>query len=163
MAKILIEQLYDAKNCKALQELYDTDLESRPSIKEAIGSKIITAKDKIITSNAIDALFMICLTAKFAHSEDECNRVAITIYQYHDKTAETIPSLVSDQGLQFSSKCLIALSFYPQALEKKWKYHAAPKPEYYRQASKTIYNTFDQEDIAAHHEQWETFLGEVLI
>jgi hypothetical protein len=159
----LVDQLYDLKNSEALKALYETDLESRPSIKQAIGAKLITDSSKIIVSNAIDALFMICLTAKFADSEDECNRVAITIYQYHDKTRELIPSLLSDQGLLFASKCLISLSFYPQALEKRWKYHGAPRPDFYRQLSKTVYNTFDQKDIAAHHEQWEMFLGEVLV
>lgn len=161
--KSLIDQLYDAKNCEALKNLYETDPSSRPSIKQAIGSKLITDPTKIIVSNAIDALFMICLAAKFADSEDECNRVAITIYQYHDKTKEMIPSLAGDYGLVFSSKCLIALSFHPQALEKRWKYHGAPKPDYYRQLSKSIYKTFDQNDIAAHHEQWEAFLSEVLV
>ena len=163
MTKVLIEQLYDAKNCKALRDLFENDPSTRPSIKEAIGSKLITSKDKIITSNAIDALFMICLTAKFADSEDECNRVAITIYQYHDKTRDVIPSMISDEGLVFASKCLIALSFHPQALEKRWKYRAAPKPDFYRQLSKTVFTMHDQKDIAAHHEQWETFLGEVLV
>ena len=163
MPKSLVDQLYDLKNSEALKALYETDLSSRPSIKQAIGSKLITDSSKIIVSNAIDALFMICLTAKFADSEDECNRVAITIYQYHDKTNEIIPSLISDQGLLFASKCLISLSFHPQALEKRWKYHGAPKPDFYRQLSKTVYNTFDQKDIAAHHEQWEMFLGEVLV
>lgn len=163
MAKSLIEQLYDSKNCKALQSLYETDPSSRPSIKQAIGSKLITDSSKIIVSNAIDALFMICLAAKFADSEDECNRVAITIYQYHDKVKEVVPCMSIDYGLTFSSKCLIALSFYPQALEKRWKYHGAPKPDFYRQLSKTIYKTFDQDDIAAHHEQWEGFLSEVLV
>lgn len=163
MAKSLIEQLYDAKNCTALRNLYETDPDSRPSIKQAIGSKLITDSSKIIVSNAIDALFMICLAAKFADSEDECNRVAITIYQYHDKVKEVVPCMSSDFGLKFSSKCLIALSFYPQSLEKRWRYHGAPKPGFYRELSKTIYRTFDQNDIAAHHEQWEAFLGEVLV
>jgi len=163
MTKPLVEQLYDAKNSKALQELYKTDPSLRPSIKQALSAKLITDRSKIITSNAIDALFIICLSAKFADSEDECNRVAITIYQYHDKTKETIPSMLSDEGLKFASKCLISLAFYPQALEKRWKYHGAPKPDFYRQLSKTVYKTFDQKDIAAHHEQWEAFLSEVLI
>ena len=163
MTKVLIEQLYNLKNCKALRDLYETDPDTRPSIKEAIGAKLITSNDKIITSNAIDALFMICLTAKFADSEDECNRIAITVYQYHHKTKAVIPSLIEDRGLGFSSKCLIALSFYPQSLEKRWKYHAAPNPKFYRELSKSIYKTFDQNDIAAHHEHWEAFLGEVLV
>lgn len=163
MTKSLVQQLYDAKNSDALKALYESDPSSRPSIKQAIGTKLITDPSKIIISNAIDALFMICLTAKFADSEDECNRIAITVYQYHDKTREMTPSMVSDHGLTFSSKCLIALSFYPQALEHRWKHRGAPKPDFYRQLSKTVYKTFEQPDIAAHHEQWESFLGEMLV
>ena len=163
MTKSLVEQLYDTKNSKALQDLYKTDPAARPSIKQALSARLITDRSKIITSNAIDALFIICLSAKFADSEDECNRVAITIYQYHDKTKEMIPSMVSDRGLRFASKCLISLSFYPQALERRWNYHGAPKPDFYRELSKTVYKTFDQRDIAAHHRQWEMFLSEVLI
>ena len=162
MAKALIEQLYDKKNCEALRELFDTDPSARPCIKEAISSRLITKQDKIITTNAIDALFMICLSAKFADSEDECNRVAITIYQFHDRKP-TIPCFSQDRGLLFANKCLIALSFHPQALEKRWKRYAAPKPDFYRQLSKSVYSIHDQEDIAAHHEQWEAFLGEVFV
>ena len=163
MQKSLVEQLYNYENCKALQTLYKTDILLQPSIKQAIGAKLITDSSKIVISNAIDTLFMICLTAKFASSEDECNRVAITIYQYHDKTNQILPSIISDIGLKFASKSLMALSFYPQALEKRYKYHGAPKPKFYRELSKTIYKTCDQNDIAAHFEQWEAFLGEVLI
>jgi hypothetical protein len=163
MKKVLVEQLYDDANSKALQELFKTDPSSRNLIKQAIGTKLITDQNVIITSNAIDTLFLVCLTAKFADSEDECNRVAITIYQYYDKTSDMVPSLVSDRDLKFASKTLMALSFRPQALEKQWKYHGAPNPNYYRQLSKTIYNIWNQKDIAAHHEQWEAFLGEILV
>lgn len=163
MKKTLVEQLYSKKQCEALKDLYETDIESRQSIKEAIGSKIITDRKKIITTNAIDALFLICLAAKFADSEDECNRVAITIYQYHNKPKDMIPSLMDDKGLVFSSKCLIALSFRPQKLEHNWKHRGAPSPDFYRQLSKTIYKLYDQTDISAHHEKWEAFLGDVLI
>lgn len=162
MKKSLVQELYDKKNSEALVELFEKDVSTRPFIKQAIGTKLITDNNKIITSNAIDALFMICLSAKFADSEDECNRIAITIYQYHDKTP-AIPRMVEDKGLRFSSKCLIALSFFPQMMEKKWRQHGAPSPSFYRQLSKSIYEIYEQHDIAAHHEQWEAFLGEVLI
>jgi hypothetical protein len=163
MVKSLIEQLYNSKNCEALKNLYQTDLESKTSIKKAIGTKLATDSEKIVTSNAIDVLFLVCLTASFADSEDECNRVAITIYQHHDKVKQTIPSLLLDQGLVFANKSLIALSFYPQALEKRWKYHGAPKPEFYRKASKMGFKIHGQKDIAAHHEHWEAFLGEMFV
>lgn len=163
MIKSLIDHLYDEKNASALKELYKNDNSCRAAIKKAISSKLITDNSKIITSNAIDVFFVACLSAKFADSEDECNRVAITIYQYFDKTKETIPSMVEDRGLVFSSKCLVSLSFYPQAMERRWKYHGAPKPDFYRQLSKKVYMIYNQKDIAAHHEQWETFLGEIFV
>jgi hypothetical protein len=161
--KSLVDQLYDIKNSEALKYIYETDPSSRISIKEAIGSKLITDKDKIIESNAIDALFLICLAAKFADSEDECNRIAVTVYQYHDKVNQPLPCLVTDTGLKLANKTLMALSLYPQAIEKRWKYHGAPKPSFYRNMSKTIFVSQGQTDVAAHHEQWEGFLGEVFV
>lgn len=161
--KSLVDQLYDIKNSEALKYIYETDPSSRISIKEAIGSKLITDKDKIIVSNAIDALFLICLAAKFADSEDECNRIAITLYQYHDVSNQPLPCLLTDAGLKFANKTLIALSLYPQAVERRWKYHGAPKPTFYRKMSKTIFISQGQKDVAAHHEQWEGFLGEVFV
>lgn len=160
---VLIEQLYTSKECEIIRSLYKEDPSSKNSIREAIGSKLITSSDKIITSKPIDALCLICLTAKFADSEDECYRVAVTVYQYHDKTNETIPSIVSDEGLKLANKTLIALSFHPQALERRWKYHGAPSPSYYRRVSKLMFQRHEQNDIASHHEQWEAFLGEVMV
>lgn len=55
------------------------------------------------------------------------------------------------------------MSFRVKALEKRWKYHGAPSPSFYRQVSKTVFNGQGQKDIAAHHEQWEGFLGELLV
>jgi len=159
----LIEQLYNERECETIKKLFLEDTSSRLSLREAIGNRIITDKEKILTSNPLDTLCLICLTAKFAVSEDECHRVAITVYQFLDKPMDVIPSLVDDSGLEFASKTLIALSFRVKALERRWKYHGAPKPDFYRQISKKIFTTYGQQDIAAHHEQWEGFLGELLV
>jgi hypothetical protein len=163
MPLALIEELYSEKDCKIIKKLFLEDHTSKISLREAIGNKIIIEKDKILTTNPLDALCLICLTAKFAASEDECHRVAITIYQFFDKPKDLIPSLIDDIGLEFASKTLISLSFCAKSLEKRWKYHGAPSPSFYRQISKTIFNNHGQKDIAAHHEQWEGFLGELLI
>ena len=48
-------------------------------------------------------------------------------------------------------------------MEKRWKYHGAPSPSYYRQASKSTFKKYGQDDIAAHHEKWEGFLGELFV
>jgi hypothetical protein len=163
MSQALIEQLYEQSQCEALKKLFLEDKTTHKLIQEAIGAKLITAQDKIITTKSIDALYMICLAAKFADSEDECYRVAITIYQYHNKPNSIFPSLIEDLGLKFATKTLIALTFHKQALEKRWKYHGAPSPSFYRNLSKRIFSTYGQADISEHHEQWESFLSEVLI
>jgi len=163
MPLALIEELYGKEDCETIKQLFLEDISSHLSLREAIGNKIILEKEKILTTNALDALCLICLTSKFASSEDECHRVAITIYQFIDKPTNTLPSLFEDSGLQFASKTLMSLSFRAKALEKRWKYHGAPSPSFYRKVSKTIFVNHDQKDIAAHHEQWEGFLGELFI
>lgn len=161
--KALIEQLYSPQECKAIQELYQEDSSSRIPIRDAIGTKLVTDRNKILFEKPLDAIYLICLTAKFASSEEECHKIAITVYQRHDKPNDVLPSLAFDEGLKFAHKTLMALSFHLQALEKRWKYHGAPKPAYYRQISKNVFVTNGEKDIAAHHEQWESFLGEMFV
>lgn len=163
MSLVLIEELYDKKDCETIKDLFLTDPSSRLSLREAIGNKIIIENDKILTSKPLDAICLICLTAKFASSEDECSRIAITVYQFLDKPLHFLPSLLDDEGLEFASKTLLSLSFQAKALEKRWKYHGAPAPSFYRKISKNIFQSHGQKDIAAHHEQWEGFLGELLV
>jgi hypothetical protein len=163
MPLALIDQLYDDKEKNIIKELFLEDESSRLSIREAIANKIIFEKDKILITNALDIICFLCLTAKFASSEDECHRVAITVYQFIDKPHNILPSLLDDEGLQFASKTLTSLSFRAKALEKRWKYHGAPSPSFYRKVSKTVFNIHGQKDIAAHHEQWEGFLGELFV
>lgn len=163
MGLALIEELYQGKDCEAIKKLFLEDSSSRLSLREAIGNKIVLEKDKILTTNPLDIICLLCLTAKFASSEDECHRVAITVYQFYDKPNDILPSIISDEGLQFASKALTALAFRIKALEKRWKYHGAPSPSFYRQVSKTVFANHGQKDIASHHEQWEGFLGELLV
>ena len=162
MSEVLIEQLYSPEQCQAIKRLYKQDSSTHRLIRDAIGTKLIT-EDKVITSKPIDVVCLMCLTSKFASSDDECHRVAITVYQYYDKPNNLLPSITEDFGLEFAYKTLIALSFQAKAMEKRWKYHGAPSPKYYRQASKVTFCKYGQDDIAAHHEQWEGFLGELFI
>lgn len=160
---VLIEELYTAEECKTIREFYQKDEGVRGALREAIGTKIILEKDKILTSKPLDIICLICLTSKFASSEDECHRVAVTIYQYIDRPNNFLPYITEDKGLSFANKVLITLSFCAKALEERWKRHGAPKPDYYRKASKLVFKQHGQQDIAAHHEQWEGFIGELFV
>ena len=161
--KGIIEEFYNLNEQDAIKFLYANDNTSHKLIGKAVGNKLVTAYDTIITSDLLDCLYLICLTATFADSDDECFRIANTICQFYNKTNNILPSLIEDRGLLFASKTIIALSFYPQSLEKKWKNQGAPSPSFYRNVSKNIYKNNNQKDISAHHEQWELFLGEVLV
>jgi hypothetical protein len=160
---ILIEELYDSKECETIRDLYKNDESTRNILREAIGNKIILENKTILTSKPLDVLCLVCLTSKFASSEDECHRVAITVYQHLDKVNDFLPYLTDQEGLAFASKTLIALSFAYKAMERRWQRHGAPKPDYYRKASKLTFLRHGQKDIAAHHEKWEGFLGELFV
>lgn len=159
----LIEELYTDKECDSIKNLFKEDLSVKNLIKRAIGDKIILNNDIFLTSSPLDIIYLICLNSKFAVSDDECHRVAITVYQYIESVDNNLPSIVSDRGLQFASKTLIALSFWSKAVERRWRYHGAPSPKYYRDISKQIFTSHGQADIATHHEQWEGFLGEIFV
>lgn len=161
---ILIEELYTQKECDAIRELFSNEPETtRDLILQAIGSRVVIDKDKILLSNPIDLLYMVCITAKFADSEDECQRIALMVHQYFNKPKNVLPMLSEDVGLNFATKALIALTFHLKAMEHRWKYHGAPTPAFYRKMSKATFDLHGQSDIASHHEQWENFLGEMFV
>ena len=160
--KTLIEQLYTNKECESIKDLYQNGT-NKHLIQQAIGSKLIVSLDKIVNSKPLDIIYLTCLANKFAASDDEVFRVAITVYHYINKPKDVLPSLLNDSGLNLASKTLMSLSFRKQAMEYNWKYRAAPSPSFYRNISKQIFKNYKQYDIAAHHEQWEGFLGEVFI
>jgi hypothetical protein len=159
----LIEELYSDKEASSIKRLFQQDEQLRESILEAIGNKVSLDNHKILTSRPIDILYIVCLTAKFADSEDECFRVAISVFQHFTNTKNILPQLSEDRGLAFATKTLIALSFHFPALKKKWQQRGAPSPDYYRQISKAVFSIHGQEDLASHHEQWEGFLGEFFV
>ena len=161
--KSLIEELYTPQECRIIQEFFSEENEIKETIVQAIGSKLIIEKDKILMSNPIDILYIVCLQARFADSEEECNRVALAIYQHFNKPQKILPMISEDFGLVFATKALIALSFHLQALEHRWKYKGAPTPAYYRKISKATFEIHGQKDVADHHEQWEMFLGEMFV
>jgi len=161
--KVLIEELYTSEECDSIKDIYKNDPTARTAIMKAIGNKLIVSTDKVVSSKPLDVICLVCLTSKFASSEDECYRVAITMYQHINKIYDILPSIAFDRGLDLANKTLLALSFRAQALEAKWKKYGAPSPAYYRKASKAAYKANGQMDLAAHHEQWEGFLGEVFI
>jgi hypothetical protein len=158
----LIDELYDPEDCNKIRSFYKEDNSLHTALRQAIGEQITLKSEKFLSSNPIDIICLICLTAKFASSEDECHRVAITVCQMLDEP-NPLPYLHKDNTLVFASKALISLSFFYKALEHRFLRHGAPSPKFYRETSKSIYKSNKQPDIAAHHEKWEGFLGEFFV
>ena len=77
----LIDELYDPEDCKRVRDFYKTDNSLHTALRQAIGEQITIKSDKFLASNPIDVICLVCLTARFASSEDECHRVAITVCQ----------------------------------------------------------------------------------
>jgi hypothetical protein len=158
----LIDELYDSKSANIIRSLYSNDPESRKSLYTEFGRKIVEKTEIFLTSKPLDILCLVCMTAQFADSEKECQDVAIIIHN-RMKEDNPLPYVMEDKGLLLAEKTLIALAFFPAAMEKRWKYHGAPSPKFYRNTSKIVFSRHGLNNIADHHEQWESFLSEIFV
>jgi len=159
--KSLIEQLYTDRAVELIRDLYYDDPDAKTSFYEAFGKKIIEKQDIFLISKPLDILMLICSTAKFASSTEECQNVAVIIYK-RIQEPKPLPYITDDHGMVLAEKSFIALSFFYKTLEKRWQ-KGAPSPAFYRNCSKKIFSANNFEDIAKHHEQWEAFFQEFFI
>ena len=157
----LIDELYDSGDCEKIKLLYSSDPSSRDSIMQAIGYKILDS-EKVLLSKPLDILSLVCCTASFASSKEECQTVAIIVHKGLNYE-NPLPYILDDHGFKLAEKTLTALSFFRKAMEKRTKYHGAPSPEFYRSASILLFKKNNHLDIAEHHVQWEGFLNEVFL
>lgn len=162
MKKSLIEQLYDEKTVKSIRSIYLDDPDYRPHLYKSFGMKIIEKNETFLDSKPLDLLSLICMTASFADNVTECQEVAV-IFSNHLLDENPLPYMMDDNGFALAEKTLVALSLYPKAMEKRWKYHGAPSPEFYRKASKLLFMKNGHESIANHHEKWEAFFSEIFV
>jgi hypothetical protein len=158
----LIEQLYDEKSVELIRAIYSEDLSSRQLLFKAFGQKIIEKQETFLIAKPLDLLSLMCMTASFADSPDECQEVAIIFFKRLNDSSP-LPYISDDQGILLAEKTLVSLSLYAKAMEKRWKYKGAPSPNFYREASKLIFKKNNQKSIADHHEKWECFFSEIFI
>jgi hypothetical protein len=145
-----------------IKSIYSEDESSRDMLFQAIGQKIIESQEIFLIGKPLDILSLICMTASFASSKEECQQVAI-ILSKRLKDENPLPYISDDQGLLLAEKTLVSLAFYSKAMERRWKYKGAPKPSFYRDCSKLIFKKNNLDYIADNHENWENFLSELFI
>ena len=157
----LIEKLYSDRAVELIRDLYYDDVDAKESFYKAFGSKILEKQDVFLNTKPLDILMLICNTARFANSIEECHNVAVIVFRrmYEPKP---LPYILDDRGLDLAEKSFISLSFFYSALEKRWK-KGAPSPAFYRECSKKIFAANNLEDIAENHEHWESFFSERFI
>lgn len=157
----LIEELYDEKSVKMIRSLYENDTESNDILLAKIGSRIIEKSETILLSKPLDIFTLVCMTANFAESKEECQTVSFIIFK-RLKDKNPLPYILDDSGILLAEKTLTALSFFRPAMEKRAK-KGAPTPEFYRRSSKIIFSNHGYDSISNNHEKWETFLEEIFI
>ena len=64
-------------------------------------------------------------------------------------------------GLELANRCLVSLSLFYDAMEKRWQRHGSPAPDFYRKAGKRAFAAEEKRAIADHFEKWEAYCGEV--
>lgn len=154
----LIDELYDEKSVKLIKVLYSEDPEQ---LYVSFGTKILEKSETFLISKPLDILTLLCMTASFAENKEECHDVAIIVFNGL-KRKDPLPYVLDDRGFVLAEKTLVALSFFRAAMEKRAK-KGAPPSEFYRGLSKTLFIKNNQENIAEHHEKWESFLSEIFI
>lgn len=157
----LIDELYNSQEAEFIKAIYQGDDESHPSLMKTLGSKIIDSS-QILVSSSIDIVMLVCMNASFAHSTEECNKVAMILHR-NIRNDNPLPYLMEDQGMKFAEKTLIALTFFRPAMELRHSRRGAPLPSFYRDASKAIFDKYKHEDVADNHERWEAFLLEMFL
>ena len=157
----LIDELYAPEDCERIKAIYSEDVSARQSLMQSFGHRII-ANENILTSKPLDILALLCMTATFASSPLECQTVAVIIHK-HILDDNPLPYIVDDHGITLAEKSLVSLSFFLPAMERRHKRRGAPSPSFYRNASKIMFSRCDQQAIADHHEQWESFFAEMLL
>jgi len=159
--KSLIEQLYSNNAVELIRDLYYDDPDAKLSFYQAFGNKIFEKQDVFLSTKPLDVLMLICNTATFASSIEECHNVAVIIYRRMQEP-KPLPYITDDQGITLAEKSFIALSFFNKALERRWN-KGGPSPSFYRSCAKKIFAANNLEEIADHHEKWETFFQEFFV
>ena len=157
----LIDELYAPEDCERIKAIYSEDVSARQSLMQSFGHRII-ANENILMSKPLDILALLCMTATFASSPLECQTVAVIVHK-HILDENPLPYIIDDRGITLAEKSLVALSFFLPAMERRHKRRGAPSPAFYRSASKIMFSRCDHQDIADHHEQWESFFAEMLL
>ena len=145
-----------------IRTLYFNDPSSRDQLYTEFARRILEKSETFLTAKPLDILSILCMSANFADSKEECQTVAVIVFK-RLKDEDPLPYIMDDKGFLLAEKTLVALSFFRKAMDYRCKYKGAPTSDFYRRASKLLFAKNGHDSIAEHHEKWESFLGELFI
>jgi len=122
----LINQLFPERQVPHIQEL-TKDKDLKKLVYDEI-KKQLTVGNKIVLGQELNQLVLILSQADFAESEEESVGVVVMLMSGF-RSSEILPSLEKHRGMEFSSKCLISLSFFRERMHFLCKRYAAPHPD----------------------------------
>jgi hypothetical protein len=154
----LINRIFSESKAKAIKKL-KKDEDCKNILNKQIAKEFNKNSD-FIAENPVSQLTLIISNPPFATSEHECFEITEIVVWGLAKT-DILPSIVEHEGQELAYRCLLSLSCFKDKMEKKWKYHGAPNPDFYREAGITSFHQIGSYEISEHFYQWEDFIGEL--
>ena len=144
----------ESKHAMRLLGLPDT----RFAVARSVGGLFLS--DTFVPAMPHDQIFVILSKAPFEIDEEECVFVA-SVFFHLMRASDVLPMAMEHHGLELANRCLVSLSLFYDAMEKRWQRHGSPAPDFYRKAGKRAFAAEEKRAIADHFEKWEAYCGEV--
>jgi hypothetical protein len=154
----LINRIFSGSQAKAIKELKE-DSDCQRVLNEQI-AKEFNKNDDILVENPVSQLTLIISESPFATSDNECVEVTKIVVWGLDKL-DILPSIIEHEGQELAYRCLLSLSLFKEKMEKKWRFHGAPNPDFYREAGITSFHRIGSYEISEHFYQWEHFMRDL--
>lgn len=154
----LIEKLFTHGQVDGIRKLWE-DKSCRHIIEQQVGSKLLENQEIIQESPWVQIL---CITslALFASDDQECVMIA-NIINWGMSQKQILPLVSEHKGKDLAYRCLIALSFYRKAMERRHNRCGAPSLIFYQRVGEQTFHQLDLLEIESHFDKWTSFLPEV--
>ena len=154
---LLIGKLFSPQQSPHVTKLAKSE-DTRRLIIQEVGHKLL--EDQSFMPSPIDQLLAIASLAHFA-DDDECQAVAGIIYR-HINDLDVLPAVSVHHGKELAERCLIGLSLFAPAMEKRSYWRGAPPTDFYRRVGRQNFHIAGMESLSNHFIYWESFLSERL-
>ena len=154
----LIDKIFSTTQSEAIRKLW-ADESSRKELEKQIGLQLMKSNE-IVDDLPVTQLMFLTSMASFASTQQECYDIAEIILWGMTKE-NILPSIVEHREEDLAYRCLLSLSFFKGALDKKYNRYGAPSPDFYRKIGVNTFIYLGKNDIGNHFCQWEHFMGEI--